>query len=370
MGSAHSYTLKDGKKRWKAVYRRPDNTQTSKAGFLRKRDAEEFLATVTVSKTAGTYVSPSDAKATIDMLAAQWITAHAATVKPSTLHSDESTLRIHVLPKWGRRTVGSIRHSEVRDWVAELASTRSATTVRRAHGCLAAILENAVRDRRIATNPARDIKLPRRTPQARGYLSHKQVEALASHAKYPGFVRFLALTGLRWGEATALRVKHLDLNRRRANIEENAVSVNGKIHVGTPKTHERRSVVWPAILDDGVEEAIKGRGRDAIVWSDDGVHHQLPPNSDNGWFAGAVKRCMSDDPDFPRVTPHDLRHTAASLAISAGANVKAVQRMLGHSSAAMTLDRYADLFEDDLEAVAVAMSEAHARSNKTATELE
>ena len=58
---------------------------------------------------------------------------------------------------------------------------------------------------------------------------------------------------------------------------------------------------------------------------------------------------------MPRVTPHDLRHTAASLAISAGANVKAVQRMLGHASAAMTLDTYAELFEDDLDSVAVAL---------------
>lgn len=53
--------------------------------------------------------------------------------------------------------------------------------------------------------------------------------------------------------------------------------------------------------------------------------------------------------------PHDLRHTAASLAISAGANVKAVQRILGHASAAMTLDTYADLFDDALDDVASAL---------------
>ncbi|MGC5309245.1 tyrosine-type recombinase/integrase [Micromonospora zamorensis] len=52
------------------------------------------------------------------------------------------------------------------------------------------------------------------------------------------------------------------------------------------------------------------------------------------------------------LTPHELRHTAASLAVAEGANVKAVQRMLGHASAAMTLDVYADLFEDDLDQVA------------------
>jgi len=51
--------------------------------------------------------------------------------------------------------------------------------------------------------------------------------------------------------------------------------------------------------------------------------------------------------DFPKVTPHDLRHTAASIAVSSGANVKVLQKMLGHASAAMTLDRYADLFDSD-----------------------
>ncbi|WP_371871547.1 tyrosine-type recombinase/integrase [Mycobacterium bourgelatii] len=67
---------------------------------------------------------------------------------------------------------------------------------------------------------------------------------------------------------------------------------------------------------------------------------------------------------IPHATPHDLQHTAASLAVSAGANVKAVQKMLGHASAAITLDVYADLFDDDLEAVATALHDAHARSSR------
>lgn len=71
---------------------------------------------------------------------------------------------------------------------------------------------------------------------------------------------------------------------------------------------------------------------------------------------GCCARNLKPHPGFPRVTPHDLRHTAASLAISVGANVKAIQRMLGHSSAAMTIDVYADLFEDDLDAVAVGLN--------------
>ena len=58
------------------------------------------------------------------------------------------------------------------------------------------------------------------------------------------------------------------------------------------------------------------------------------------------------------LTPHGLRHTTASLAISAGANVKVVQRMLGHATAAMTLDRYGHLFDDDLAGVADALGKA------------
>jgi integrase len=58
------------------------------------------------------------------------------------------------------------------------------------------------------------------------------------------------------------------------------------------------------------------------------------------------------DDAFPEITPHDLRHTAASLAVSAHANVKAVQRMLGHAKASMTLDIYADLFDEDMDGVA------------------
>jgi integrase len=75
-------------------------------------------------------------------------------------------------------------------------------------------------------------------------------------------------------------------------------------------------------------------------------------------FGPAVKKCQKADGTFPTITPHDLRHTAASLAVSAGANVKAVQRMLGHAKASMTLDTYADLFDEDLDTVAANLDAA------------
>ena len=71
------------------------------------------------------------------------------------------------------------------------------------------------------------------------------------------------------------------------------------------------------------------------------------PKSTNGWFVRAVKQA-----GVQRITPHDLRHTCASIAISSGVNVLMLSRMLGHKSAKMTLGTYADLFDDDLDAVA------------------
>jgi integrase len=69
-------------------------------------------------------------------------------------------------------------------------------------------------------------------------------------------------------------------------------------------------------------------------------------------FRRDVFNRAAEDAGLAGLTPYELRHTAASLAVSAGANFKAVQRMLGHASAAMTLDVYSGLFDDDLDGVA------------------
>ena len=82
----------------------------------------------------------------------------------------------------------------------------------------------------------------------------------------------------------------------------------------------------------------------------------------NGNFRRDVFNPAAVKAGLDGLTPHELRHTAASLALSSGANVKAVQRMLGHASAAMTLDVYAGLFDDDLDGLADRMDEAHVYS--------
>ena len=361
MASVEPYRTSAGR-RYKVRYRDPDRKQRERGGFTTKRDAEEYLASVTVASTRGEWIDPATAKATIDELGAAWL-ASQSHLKPSTLRSQETAWRVHVQPHWGHRRVGEIKHTEVAAWVSAFTTAekpKSATVTIRAYGVLAAILDAAVKDLRITTNPARGVKLPRKAPKKRAYLTAVQVELLANHAgDHATLIHLLAYTGLRWGEAIALRVSSLDALRRRLLVEENAVTVGSTHHLGTPKTHERRSVPFPKFLSVPLAKACEGKGRDGLLFGN-GISHLRKPGSGQGWFWQAVQKSKAKDPSFPDVTPHDLRHTAASLAISSGANAKAVQRMLGHASAAMTLDVYADLFEDDLDAVSERLDAARA----------
>jgi drug/metabolite transporter (DMT)-like permease len=171
------------------------------------------------------------------------------------------------------------------------------------------------------------------------------LKALAGAAG-PGRVAVLVLgyCGLRWSELAALRVRNFDLLRRRVLIEEAVTEVDGKtLAWGTPKTHARRSVPLPRFLADELARTVVTRPPGALAFPSPQGAVLRNRNARSAWFDAAAVAIGE-----PGLTPHELRHTAASLAIKAGANVKAVQRMLGHASAAMTLDVYSGLFDDDL----------------------
>jgi len=193
----------------------------------------------------------------------------------------------------------------------------------------------------------------RRAPRRNVYLGADQLERLADESgRYRSLVLLLGVGGLRWGEAIALRVCDIDFLRRRIELHRNAVCVGGVFHVGSLKSNKSRAVVLPAFVIQALAATAAGKGREDLLWPSRSGSYLKGPSGPHSWLATAVARCQRTDETFPRITAHNLRHTAASLAISAGANPKVVQRMLGHASAAMTLDVYADLFECDLDAVA------------------
>jgi integrase len=358
VGSIEPYQTAAGR-RYRVRYRKPDHTQAAKRGFRTKRDAELYLASIELDKARGDFIDSSSARVTIGELAIPWLTGRLPAMKPSAYRPLEITWRLHVSPVWRNVRVGDVRHSAVQAWVSDLAKIRSATVTLRAYGILAGILDTAVRDRIIPRNNSRGVALPRKQKKSHVYLTHEEVEKLAKESGTNGtLVRTLAYTGIRWGEAVALRTEHIDLERRRLRIEENAVRVGEEILVGTPKSHKQRTVPVPPFLADELTELIADRNPHDLVFGS-GTAYMRRPDQRKGWFAYAKKRAR-----VPQgLTIHDLRHTTASLAVSAGANVKAVQRMLGHASAAMTLDVYADLFDDDLDAVSLALDHARLESD-------
>ncbi|SIS22180.1 site-specific integrase [Williamsia sterculiae] len=365
MATISSYATRAGK-RYRVRYRTPEHRQTDKRGFRTKREAEAFAATVEVEKLRGAYVAPALGRITVAELAPDWLQRKQSDLKPSSYHPLEVSWHKHVKPRWGSVALVDIDLDAVERWISEMGRTvteadgtvtkkgSGATVVLRAYGVLAAILDTAVKGRRLAANPARTPEnLPRKRPKPRTYLTHEQVALLAAESRYPTLVRLLAYTGLRWGEAIALRAEHVDLRRKRITVVENAVQVDQVTIVGTPKSGESRSVSVPEFLVFELAAVIRDKETTALLFDDGHGRHLKRPVSISGWFAGAVERS-----GVPRVTIHDLRHTSASLAVSAGVNIKALQRMLGHASAAMTLDVYSDLFDDDLDAVGIALHHA------------
>ncbi len=238
----------------------------------------------------------------------------------------------------------------------------SATTVLRALGVLAGILDDAVEDGRVVKNRARGLdpkkrEKPTKPKRKHVYLDHDAVSRLADEAgDHHVLVLTLAYTGIRWGEAVALRVRHVDEVRRRLLITDNAVQLGVDHAVGDPKDDEPREVPVPKFVLAELRKQMLGRAPDDLIFGD-GANYLPRPKSTDGWFAGAVKRAS-----VQKITPHDLRHTAASLSISAGANVLAVSRMLGHENPTVTLRTYADLFDADLDTVSAALDVAHRKS--------
>jgi integrase len=355
MATVSRYQTASGTTLYRVRYRTPDRGETQKRGFRTKRDAEIFASSVEVSKLKGEYVAPALGRVTVGELAPDWL-ARKQSKAPSHYRMVESAWRVHVQPRWGGVRVADVDTLGVEDWVAAMLDKGSgATTVLRAYGVLSGILADAVKAKRIAVNPVKGVEnLPRKMAKRRVYLSADDVYRLADESgEHRALVLVLAYCGLRWGEAIGLRVRDVEFLRRRLTVSENAVQLGTRHAVGPTKGRKARSVPVPAFVLDELSAQCKGKASSDLVFPDRDRGYLQRPKSSTGWFQAAVKKAK-----VQKITPHDLRHTCASLAVSAGVNVLALQRMLGHKSAKVTLDTYADLFDDDLDAVAVSL---HAR---------
>lgn len=360
-----------GKPRYLVRYRRPDGTQTMKRGFLRKKDAEDWLHEIESAKLRGEFIPVSAGRTRLTELYNGWLAAKRVHCSPGWVVDLDTSWRTHVEDRWAQTPVGQVRAGDIQEWVAEMSTRRSPTIVIRAHGVLAGILDDAVRDGKIRTNPARGVRLPRKRGGRSRYLTHTEVQTVAEASGHELLVYTLAYCGLRWGEATALRVRDVNLLRRRISVSRAVRYIRGEgFTIGETKGKENRTVPVPAFLVPMLEQKMQGTGGpDELVFPAPKAEYMRQPGKSavrDGERVGVKwwERAL-DSAGVEWMTPHDLRHTAASLAVQAGASVKAVQSMLGHKSAAMTLDIYADLFDGDLDDIAVRMDAHRAHALNT-----
>jgi len=350
MGTIEAYSVAAGK-RYRVRYRSPDRRQRARQGFKTKKDAQLYLASVEVDVARGAFIDPNLSRVLLSDWLRRWL-AGRADLRPSSRDRAEGIIRRNIEPDLGAIAIGELTRSRVQEWAGGLSAGQSPASVRKIVNVLSGAIQYAVDDGRLAANPASKLKLPRVAKVSKKYLTHQQVHDLAAAVDrrwsgYGALIQVLAYCGLRWGELAGLRVGDIDMSLRRLKVRQTMVEVNGLMEPGKPKTYEERSVPLPHFLLDALEP---WTNRPASAPLFPGVRSGGPLRN-RAFRRGAFDEAATEI-GLTGLVPHEMRHTCASLAVSGGASVKGVQRLLGHASAAETLDTYADLFDSDLDDVA------------------
>lgn len=344
--------------RWRVRWYGPDGKGKAKT-FQKLPQAEAEVHAITARLDKGSYRDPKQGKTLFSAVAEEWFSSLRKQAE-RTRNDYRELLDLYVVPKWGDWQVAAIQWEDVSDWLNELrdqpgkrGKPLSPARIAKTHLVFSMVMKRAALSGRIAVNPATGHELPRiEDDDEHVYLTHDQLEALADAAgEHRPLILVLGYCGIRWSEATALEVGRLQLDTRRLRIVQAHTRVKGGMRVGPVKNHERRSVPLLASMVAELQPLAAQRKRGQLLFvGDDGTH--LRYTTWRPVFNTAVKEAGLEGMG---ITPHKLRHTAASLAIAAGADVKVVQLMLGHKSAAMTLDVYGHLFPDRLDEVANAL---------------
>lgn len=354
--------------RWRVRWVDDSGHEKSKS-FDRKPDAQTYLNGLTADIQRGEYVDPRKSAETFGTVAEQWFKTKSHR-KPKTLAGYRSLLDTVVLPKWENVPLKRIDYESYSSWLGTLSvdgsqrgTALSASRITQAHQLVGAVLKYAVRTGKISKNVALEIKrdedLPQQIEKERRYLTHAELLRLAkATGRFETLTLVLGYCGLRFGEAAALWRRHV--GDRQLTVRASATAVKGKGIIETStKTRRDRHVPVPEPVWQRLKDELPDDPNALVFPSRKGGF--LPLGEYRWAFDNACKTVGIDG-----LVPHGLRHTTASLAISAGANVKVVQRLLGHATAAMTLDRYGHLLSDDLSGVADALGEA---INRTAVSL-
>lgn len=384
-GNVESYTLKDGKVRWSIRYldrprlskkereERPlDRPRKAKRerGFSTEREAEKALRQRLSEVEKYQYVEPSAMP--YQGYAEKWLDSRRADLAPGTYKNYSGNQRLHVFPVLGNVPLQRLTKVMLNDLYTDLLNNGrvsgngglSARSVRMVHGVIAQVLSQAVEDDLLLVNVADKAKLPK--------VHEKHIEVWSAadisrflvgtreNRRYPLW-RLYFTTGLRRGEALGLRWDDLDLDATppTLTVYRSLVDVEwGKPIIRTTKTKRgaRRVTLDPdtaAILrrlraEQAREKLLLGSGytdHGLVFCHETGKPYH--PDRTTKYFQEQTIRL-----GLPRIPLHDTRHASASHLLANGTPVHVVQRRLGHSTAAITLNHYAHVMPGQDEAAA------------------
>jgi len=346
----------DGK--YQVRFRDESKRQRSKT-FTRKKDAEAFESKVKTEVKNGTWLDPVLAHVILEDVWVDFFELKQGK-KKNTLSDYENIWRLHLAPRWGKMAVIRINQLEFDKWV--ISKQLSPKRIGKIHLVMSMLLDHAVKRKNLKHNPLKDA-LGRRykgnlpTPAveiATNFLTLSQLIKVAERSGYyKDVILILGLCGLRWGEMVGLQVKDLNVSAGTITIRRSLVEINGKLEESTTKSHRWRIVHLPKILQSACHRWVFDKNQDDPLFHTQEGTFLRNTNFTRRVFIPALKAA-----EVKKIRIHDLRHTAASIAISAGATPNMVKEMLGHSDVQLTMRVYAHIFEADREKVAANVNKA------------
>ena len=361
--------------RWQARWR-DDTGRQRKQNFVRKADADRHDNAVRASLTAGTYVDASAGRVRFRDFADNWRSLQVH--RESTQVIIERGLRLHINPVIGDLQLGAIRPAHIQRLVRQMTDDLSAATVAVTYGFLASMFRSAVRDRLIARSPCDDIRRPGRDRGEVWIPDAGTIEAVAGAMaeRYRMVPRLAARSGLRPSELFGLEVSCVDFLRRSLRVNQQiATTVPGNVPYLAPvKTPQSNRTVplttatvdmlaahlarFPAAafeLEDRTDPRHPVTRTAAFVFSTPAGRPIVRSTWGGIWTPAARKAGLPEGTGL-----HCCRHFYASALIRFGESVKTVQKLLGHSSARVTLDTYAHVWPDSADRTRQAVDSAFA----------
>ncbi len=321
--------------KWRARYTDPDGKRRS-ATFPTKTDARAWLATAQADLVRRQWKAPEAGRRTVGAYAADYL--RRSDLRESTRALYEGVWRLHLAQTWADVAVADVSPQRVRQWHEGASRATRPTALVQAYRLLRALLNVAVADEVLATNPCR-VKAAGIAEAARPSraLTVPEVRALveAVPARYGALVLVLAFGGLRFGEATALRRRDVLADGLVVRVGRSVRRVGPRWVLGPPKTSAGRREVD---LPPSVARALVVHLRQYVPADDDALvfgtssGNYLASSNFGTTFRRAVQAC-----DLPPVRVHELRHTGATLSAQAGATTAELMARHGHASPAASL---------------------------------